>query len=270
MKIVFLGTAAAEGIPGVYCQCSLCKQAWINGGKDLRSRASILIDEEFKIDLGPDTYMQSVRARRSLAQVKHLLITHTHGDHFYPQELGMHKEPFIAASSPQPVLNVYGCPAVGEILQERNLASTVVFHPLTLWEPTAIEDAVVTPLPAEHSSHGQPFVYLFQRKGVTLFYGHDSGYYSEPVWSFLKDKTIDVALLDCTTGKYPSTGHMGIPNILEVRKRMLEEGMATGNSVFVATHFSHNGGLLHGQFEERLNPQGFLVAYDGMKLDVQG
>jgi len=36
----------------------------------------------------------------------------------------------------------------------------------------------------------------------------------------------------------------------------------------VATHFSHNGGLLHEQLEEALVPAGFSVAYDGMEIEV--
>ncbi|HHV43522.1 MAG TPA: carbon-phosphorus lyase [Firmicutes bacterium] len=270
MKITFLGTAAAEGIPGLFCRCSICQHAWVNGGKDVRARASVLVDDIFKIDFGPDSYQQSLRAQQPLHQVKHLLITHTHSDHFYPEDLHMHKQPFIAASSPGHLLNIYGCPAVGEILEEEaKTDDSVVFHPLTAFEPHNIEDATVVPLPAEHSSRGQPFIYLFQRNGITLLHGYDTGYFFEEVWSYLEGKTIDVALLDCTAGKFPSRGHMGIPNILEVKKRMLESGIATEKTVFVATHFSHNGQLLHHQLEERLHPEGFLVAYDGMVLEIE-
>ena len=33
MKITFLGTAAAEGIPALWCECPICQQAKELGGK---------------------------------------------------------------------------------------------------------------------------------------------------------------------------------------------------------------------------------------------
>jgi len=53
-----------------------------------------------------------------------------------------------------------------------------------------------------------------------------------------------------------------------VKERMLAEGMATPETRFIATHFSHNGGLLHAELEERLCPAGFQVAYDGMRVTI--
>jgi len=43
-------------------------------------------------------------------------------------------------------------------------------------------------------------------------------------------------------------------------------GCADENTVFAATHFSYNGGLLHHQLEQALNPHGYIVAYDGIKV----
>ena len=36
MKLQYLGTAAAEGMPAVFCQCPICREAARPGGKDLR------------------------------------------------------------------------------------------------------------------------------------------------------------------------------------------------------------------------------------------
>ncbi|NMB24933.1 MAG: hypothetical protein GX986_05310, partial [Firmicutes bacterium] len=80
---------------------------------------------------------------------------------------------------------------------------------------------------------------------------------------------LDLVSLDCTHGDEDVwDNHMGIPAILRTRERMLETGIAHDDTVFVATHFSHNGGLLHHELEEILNPQGFVVAYDGMRLTL--
>ena len=55
MKVQLLGTSAAEGWPGLFCNCRACEEARRLGGKNIRSRSSALIDGVLKIDLPPDT-----------------------------------------------------------------------------------------------------------------------------------------------------------------------------------------------------------------------
>ena len=44
MKLQFLGTAAAEGFPALFCQCENCKRARELGGRNIRSRSQALVD----------------------------------------------------------------------------------------------------------------------------------------------------------------------------------------------------------------------------------
>ncbi|MBQ8533797.1 MAG: hypothetical protein IJ462_03090 [Clostridia bacterium] len=53
MKIKYLGTAAAEGIPALFCQCETCEKARKTG--IIRSRAQAIIDDCILLDFGPDT-----------------------------------------------------------------------------------------------------------------------------------------------------------------------------------------------------------------------
>ncbi len=59
---------------------------------------------------------------------------------------------------------------------------------------------------------------------------------------------------------------MGISGIIEAKDALEKSGSIDTKSICIATHFSHNGGLLHHELEEILNKHGFLVAYDGMIL----
>ena len=54
MKITMLGTGAI-GYPLSFCNCDNCKEARIRKGKSIRKRASMLINDDLIIDLGPDT-----------------------------------------------------------------------------------------------------------------------------------------------------------------------------------------------------------------------
>ena len=60
-KLRILGTAAAEGLPALFCQCELCTEARKRGGKDLRTRTSMMIGDTFKVDFPPDSYYHMLR-----------------------------------------------------------------------------------------------------------------------------------------------------------------------------------------------------------------
>ena len=50
MKIKFLGTAAAEAYPAMFCDCENCKKAESLGGKNIRTRSQALIENDMLID----------------------------------------------------------------------------------------------------------------------------------------------------------------------------------------------------------------------------
>lgn len=81
MKIQFLGTAAAEGIPAIFCNCRICENARKERGKDIRHRAAILVNEDLMVDFGPDTFSVGIERAVDFRKVKYILITHSHSDH---------------------------------------------------------------------------------------------------------------------------------------------------------------------------------------------
>src|SRR5699024_6157159 len=70
MKIHFLGTGAAEGIPNPHCTCDVCEQTRIERGKNIRSRTSVIIDDELKVVEPPDTYYHTIRDRLDLTGLR--------------------------------------------------------------------------------------------------------------------------------------------------------------------------------------------------------
>ncbi|OOC61293.1 MBL fold metallo-hydrolase [Paenibacillus ihbetae] len=106
MKVHFLGTAAAEGFPNPYCRCDACRNARSLGGKNIRTRSSVLIDGMIKVDYSADSHMQALRDGIDLGAVEHLLFTRTHYDHFQPSDLYNRVDGF-AHGIDQP-LHIYG------------------------------------------------------------------------------------------------------------------------------------------------------------------
>ena len=60
-KVTILGSAAAEGIPAMFCNCRVCVEAWKNGGKDIRLRMAYKFNEHVRVDFGPDTQKRRKR-----------------------------------------------------------------------------------------------------------------------------------------------------------------------------------------------------------------
>lgn len=81
MKVTMLGTAAI-GYPFAFCNCENCKLARLHKGKSIRKRASILINDDLIIDLGPDTQTAMTMYDKDMGKIKYLLQTHIHTDHY--------------------------------------------------------------------------------------------------------------------------------------------------------------------------------------------
>lgn len=267
ISILFLGTSAAEGWPGIFCECEYCKKARILGGKNIRTRASVMIGEKYKVDFSPDTFMQSLREGVDLSKIEHLFITHEHEDHFCPLELCWRFSPFAHIENER-ILNIYGNSNVirmFERMKEILEKSNIHVHPVKPFEIFDAGEMKIIPLLADHCP--EALIYIFQINGKSVLYGNDSGWFPDETWEKLGGYKLDIAIMDCTNGPLPipDKGHMGIEGIIKAKEQMKKIGIVNSNTNFIATHFSHNGGFLHDELCERLNPAGVTVAYDGMR-----
>jgi phosphoribosyl 1,2-cyclic phosphate phosphodiesterase len=269
MKIKYLGTGASEGFPGIFCQCEACGRARSLGGKNLRRRSSALIDGSLLVDIPPDLYGLSLLHGVDLSQIKHIAVTHTHEDHFYLHELSNFAPPFAHRSGE--AVKFYGSCAVHDAfvrMYEGKLDGLVEMIPLEPFRPVTAGGHVLTPLPA---SHGAPnsLIYIVESNGQRLLYANDTGWFSDAVWDYLRGKRFDIVSMDCTSivGEVYST-HMNLNQNILLRERLLQMGSADERTVFVATHFSHNGLLMQHEMEERFAPYGIRTAYDGFETEV--
>lgn len=271
MKLQFLGTAAAEGIPALFCPCPICAHAREKGGLDVRTRSGALVDGRIKIDFPPDTYAHILRYGIHLYDIRSLLITHTHFDHFSAEEMMYRMPAFANLPEDAPPLTVYGNAAVDAKLNKIpwSRPGRIEYHELKAFQPIEVEDYRVTALPADHMKDETCFIYSIEKDGRRMLYGHDTGFFPESTWEWLTERDIHLVSLDCTCGGNDhSSGHMGFPANVRVRDRMLSIGAAGNGTVFVSNHFSHNGGATYDDLTAMARPEGFLIAYDGMELEV--
>ncbi|MDR1283277.1 MAG: hypothetical protein LBK99_21015 [Opitutaceae bacterium] len=268
MKLHFLGTAASEGFPALFCRCATCNEARRLGGKNIRTRTSLLIDDVLKIDFPPDTYHHLLRDGLDLAKVRDLFFTHSHSDHLLPGDLRK-RLPAFARGCDHP-LQIHANETVLQKLRATvDRADVLPMHLIHPFEPVEAETATVIPLPADHDPKETCLLFHIERNGQHLLYGHDTGWFPEKTWAWLAGHRLDAAILDCTCGLAPENrSHMGIPAVLATREKLLTLGCLTRETPVVATHFSHGGGLLHPDLEATLSPHGIHAAYDGMILNL--
>lgn len=271
MKIRFLGTAASEGFPAVFCNCEYCNEARRLGGKNIRTRSQTIINDDLLIDLPADTYFHFLSNGIKGDEIKYLFVTHSHSDHFYLNELEIHNGCY-AKNMRSETLDVYCNKGTFELIEKMPIPN-INKTKLIPFEQVVVGNYKVTALPARHYFGDEALFYIIEQDGKTLLYAHDTGYFYEEVFDFIKDKKFffDLVSFDCTNVDIPISDegtHMGIPNIERVAKRLSDMGAINDNTVKTINHFSHNGNPLQETLENRVKDLGYLVSFDGMSIEI--
>ena len=274
MKIQYLGTAAAEGLPAPFCDCEKCRRARSLGGKNLRSRSQALIDGQLLLELNADTLSHCQRFGVALWKTNHCLITHDHKDHWAPDDLAYLKEPFTHVPEGWGGFTIYGSSDLNPMME--TLASWgidgVHYQEISAFDPFRVGSYTVTALKAYHGTRN-PFVYAISDGQKTILYSHDTDIFREETWAFLRTSGLyfDLVSLDCTEGAMEELnyhGHGCLGRNRRFRQLLMESGVADARTQFVLNHFSHNG--LHACYDD-FSPiaakEGFLTSYDGLEIE---
>ncbi|MCX7657390.1 MAG: MBL fold metallo-hydrolase [Oscillospiraceae bacterium] len=274
MKIKYLGTAASECWPALFCKCTACEAARKLGGKNIRSRSQSIVDGKLLIDMPADSYYHSLKFEVDFSAIEHILITHSHEDHFNFMDFLLKAEPY-AFNGKALQIKVYGNKTVCQILYDaiQKYGPQYAEKFIKPVEASAFQSFeaggyLITPLPADHTKGEDCFMYIIEKDSKALLYAHDTGEFPKSAMEYIRSKHFDAVSLDCTfLLKDNSEGHMGLPNNIKIKNKMLEYGCADKNTKFIINHFSHNGEVLHDELEQIASKEGFLTAYDGFDLD---
>jgi hypothetical protein len=275
MKLKYLGTAAAEGIPGVFCNCDICNQCRNAGEKNIRTRSQALLDDAILIDFPADTYMHMLMHRVRLDKIQTCLITHSHSDHLYSPEIVMRVG--AMAHGPEGTLTFYvtqdGYEKLMAEIHHFSLENSdrVKIHKIeNKFENFTVQGYQVTPLSADHSAEYGSVIYAIEHEGKRLLYAHDTGIFPDETWAYLErvEFCFDCVSLDCTAFRLHGwkTGHMDLESCVAVKDRMMRVGAADQDTKFVLNHFSHNAVYLHEQMQKIADQYNFTVAWDGMEI----
>jgi phosphoribosyl 1,2-cyclic phosphate phosphodiesterase len=269
MKLLFLGTAAAEGFPGLFCNCASCREARALGGKNLRMRSSLLINEDLLIDFGPDLLHAALRFNLNLSTLTTGLITHAHEDHFHPHNFHNRKADY---SGRQPIshLKLFCPPEVTETLHQMATDLAVYqmeAHTVHAFDRWSVNGYTIQAFHAYHAvGHMEALFYSIEDGKHAVLYATDTGPFPQDTWEALAGKSFDVIILEETLGYGSYTQHLGFTDFIEHVQRMRRENMLRPGGRIIAHHMSHSNNPVHEKVEAILNPHGVEVAYDGLEV----
>lgn len=273
MKLKYLGTAAAEGIPALFCNCDICKKSRELGGKNLRSRSQAIIDNSLLIDFSPDTFYHVQRNNIDLLSITELIITHSHFDHFYPQDLIYRYPPYSYGVNK--CLNIYGNNKVKSFFDKKMEKVGAIpegilkYNYVPPFIPFIAKDYIVYPIIANHDKSEDCYIYLIENNNKKILYAHDTGQLCEESINFLDNKTCDLVSLDCTMGlDNDGNNHLGLKDVDIFVDKLRKHGIICDKTKIVVNHFSHNGKMLHHELEEYVKDKNYIVAYDGLEIEI--
>jgi phosphoribosyl 1,2-cyclic phosphate phosphodiesterase len=273
MLLTILGSAAAEAWPALFCTCGHCREARRRGGRNIRRRTSYLLNSDTLIDYGPDINWQSHEFGVDLAAIKQILFTHSHHDHWAPQELTWRYKWFAVLGGG---LDLYGNQAVFERL-ERDCPQpaeelTVTCHLIGAGQAFRAGALEVLPLAAQHATGQEEALNFIVRDGAAgLLIANDTGWWEEPTWELAAGQALDAAVIESTSlflKPDQRHGHMGAETSLAFRDRLVETGALREGATVILNHFSHHGGALYEELCEHFAPHGVQVGYDGLRLEL--
>ena len=282
MKILFLGTGAAEGVPAMYCTCEVCNEVRRRGGREYHTRSQLIIDKKVGIDFPPDAYYRSLRYGVELSSIEHLLITHSHMDHFYAHDFILRGYKYTKTL--QAPLHIYGNEEVRAVYEEctrrelrPEVGQQIQVHVVQPFAPFGFDGYTATALPAQHSVKENAYVYLLERGEKAYLHLTDTGRLPEETLQYLaryfqrRQNKVDLVTFDCTFLFHTAgevSRHMGLEDNLAMQRRLAELNVVDGHTMYAITHFSHNGAPLSENLQKAEKEYGVIAAYDGMTLEV--
>lgn len=274
MKIKILGSGGGEGYPAAFCSCEHCETARKLGGKSFRTLSQTIINNDLLIDFPADTAAHCLAHKVNLGQLQHVLVTHSHIDHFEPSLLSMRGGGFAHKMKYEDIY-FYGPADLEAICDTRNIYDSfrehIHFVPMTKQEPVSVGEYHVTALEALHAPDLGSLNYIIEQNGQRILYLLDSGYPTEDTLHYLQslNKVLDAVIMDGTMGTadpntYPY--HMSYLQNKQLKKELEQRGIANAHTRFVVTHITHNHSEHHEKVEEIFRGTQIAVAYDGFEL----
>lgn len=203
--------------------------------KGYRRNSSLLVDDSLLIDPGPNVPNALEVFGKNKDGVKYIINTHKHRDHYNEETIA-----YLTGAE---------------------------FYPLAAGETKVIGKYTVSAYRANHSTCANAVHFIIDDGEKRLFYGLDGAWLMYEEVQGIKEKTVDLAILDATAGEnlgdFRVFEHNDLHMVVAI-KAALEKNV----NRWMITHMAR---ILHTEHEilaEKMAKHGFEVAYDGFETEV--
>lgn len=273
---LLLGTGACEGIPAPFCPCALCSYARIHGGKDVRKRFSVLVNNETLIDFGPDAAQSFRQHGVDDRAIRRILVTHSHVDHFVPTDLLWRN-----AYPEQNILTLYSNKEVRAAFLSAATANRIPAEKTAiLWrenEPgLEVSDNGWHILPIQ-ATHGDAmecaYNYLLTAPdGHKLLVLSDTGWWQPASWSRAAGVMADAAIIEMSFGIHDPYAderqtHLGARSALAFLEKLKSQNSLKPDAICVTTHISHCSNTRHAELETWFSGTPLQPGWDGFRAE---
>jgi phosphoribosyl 1,2-cyclic phosphate phosphodiesterase len=299
MRVRFLGTSAGELYPGLWCRCRHCQQARQGDPRDRRQSAALYVEpgvpsqdeapaapgQALLLDFPSEIASQAHQHQVGLPDLQNLLVTHSHGDHWFPYLLRWRSRPAQICSPGEaapaefgaprftdlPTLHIWGNAAVESVLH-RELgddlgAFAIAFHPVRAGDTFRAGEFAITALGANHDVGREEVLhYIVEDGGRTLLYGLDGDTFLPATRQALRASPFDVVVLEATFGFGNGRNHRNFDRLIQEAAWFREEGLMTAAGRIIASHFSPHHCPPHRETTDYLRPFQIEAAWDGMEI----
>mgnify|MGYP000234244965 CR=1 FL=1 len=254
MRIQFLGTGAAEGIPAINCDCSHCSRARREGGKLVRGRNAILFSlpgYQLLLDTPPDIKVSL--AKYKIRRIDGIFLTHSHHDH----SGGLEEFLFWKAE-----LDLFAETKMYEALRREDWGDKlpeIAFH-CAFYPGMAIrfDGFFFTPFAVYHPT--PCFGLALYESGRKVVYTSDTSNRFSNYACCLMEKA-DLLIVNTPRFSPPHEDHITSTEAVALKDRV-------GARHLILTHFNHEN-KPHDELEEWAKGlKGVTVAYDGLAIEI--
>ncbi len=249
MKLTFLGTGAAEGIPNFGCTCARCQLARTEKGRDRRRRASLLVecdDQQLLLDVPPEISQQLNEGR--IYDLTAILLSHEHHDHIgglIEFEFWLKVLPVFAGSEVLPKLLLTPRLKKQALLSGFQAQTRLYFGGLTV-------------MPFKVIHHVPCYGFVLESEGTRVVHFTDS---DSKLSNLHRSLVRDADLVIFHTPTYEAhRHHLCVENVVALVKDWSLKQT-------VITHINHHN-LSHQELVEKLAPEGVIVAHDGLTMEI--
>lgn len=244
MKIQFLGTGAADW-----------KKPEADG--EYRRYTSTLIDDAILIDV-TETVLDQIK---DPSQIRDVLFTHSHADHFS-----------LSALLQLAPCRVYAHKSWAHIISGEGLEVIPVEAGVPVTLPNG---CLALPMPSNHATTRTDEVtlhYLIEREGKCLFYATDGAWLRNEEHRLLGACALDAVVFDATVGDkvegdYRIFEHNSVDMVRLMVKTMRNTGRLRADAPVFLTHLARTLHAPQYVLEQEIEKP-MVVCYDGMTIQI--